>query len=316
MSDIDSTGRLLGLDIGGTSSRARVVVDGIVVAEAEAASASLTAAGPDSAAAALGELLAQLPAGEPFDAVCAGSAGSNVPGAREFLAERLAPLTRTGTVIVVNDAMLVLPAAGLNEGVAVICGTGSIAVGTWQGYETRSGGFGYLLGDEGSGYWITRAAVRALLDRRDRGVPLGALGETLLTAAGAGSIDELHRMFYDFPHPRRWARHAPQVLDADDPAARSITVEAAGALAALAASAMRRLEAAAGQPATQPATQPVTLPVVLGGGLMGHPRLRDAAVIAVGGALPGREVRALTDPPVAGAVRLAGAAARSAPASS
>ena len=75
--------RLLGLDIGGTSSRARVVEDGTVVAEARAASASLTAAGSDSAAAALGELLAQLPAGDPFDAVCAGSAGSNVPGARE-----------------------------------------------------------------------------------------------------------------------------------------------------------------------------------------------------------------------------------------
>jgi N-acetylglucosamine kinase-like BadF-type ATPase len=290
--------RLLGLDIGGTSSRARVVVDGIVVAEAQAASASLTAAGSDSAAAALAELLAQLPAGEPFDAVCAGSAGSNVPGAREFLGERLAPLTRTGTVIVVNDAMLVLPAAGLYEGVAVICGTGSIAVGAWQGRETRSGGFGYLLGDEGSGYWITRAAVRALLDRRDRGAGLGTLGEALLTAAGAGHIDELHRMFYDFPHPRRWARHAPVVLDADDPAARSITVDAAQALAALAASAMRRLHAPAG------------LPVVLGGGLMGHPRLRDAAVIAVGGALPGSEVRALADPPVAGAVRLAGAAAQ------
>ncbi|HEY2522101.1 MAG TPA: BadF/BadG/BcrA/BcrD ATPase family protein [Streptosporangiaceae bacterium] len=304
--------RLLGLDIGGTSSRAQVVVDGIVEAEARAASASLTAAGSDSAAVALGELLAQLPAGEPFDAVCAGSAGSNVPGAREFLAERLAPLTRTGTVIVVNDASLVLPAAGLDEGVAVICGTGSIAVGTWQGREARSGGFGYLLGDEGSGYWITRAAVRALLDRRDRAVPLGVLGEVLLTAAGASHIDELHRMFYDHPHPRRWARHAPLVLDADDPAARSITVEAAQALAALATSAMRRLA----WPAGLPEAPPSGLPVVLGGGLMGHPRLRDAAVIATGGALPGSEVLALTEPPVAGAVRLAGAAARSAPASS
>jgi N-acetylglucosamine kinase-like BadF-type ATPase len=298
--------RLLGLDIGGTSSRARVMVDGAVVAEAQAASASLTAAGPDSAAAALAELLAQLPLDEPFDAVCAGSAGSNVPGAEEFLADRLAPLTRTGTVIVVNDAMLVLPAAGLDEGVAVICGTGSIAVGAWQGRQARSGGFGYLLGDEGSGYWITRAAVRALLDRRDRGVPLGALGETLLAAAGASHIDELQRMFYDFPHPRRWARHAPRVLDADDPAARSITVEAAQALAGLAASAMRRL---VGSEET-PDGPPVALPVVLGGGLMGHPRLREAAVIAVRAALPGSAVRALTDPPVAGAVRLAGVAAQ------
>ena len=74
--------RLLGLDIGGTSSRARVSVHGDVIAEAEASSASLTAAGLDSAAAALDDLLAQLPIdpGQPFDAACAGSAGSNVPG--------------------------------------------------------------------------------------------------------------------------------------------------------------------------------------------------------------------------------------------
>jgi hypothetical protein len=98
------------------------------------------------------------------------------------------------------------------------------------------------------------------------------------------------------------------VLDADDPAARSIAVEAAQALAGLADSAMRRL---AGH--ETPPLPPGGLPVVLGGGLMGHPRLREAAVIAVRGVLPGHEVRALTDPPVAGAVRLAAAAAQCAP---
>ena len=201
-------------------------------------------------------------------------------------------------MVIVNDAMLVLPAAGLDAGVGVICGTGSIAVGAWEGREARAGGFGYLLGDEGSGYWITRAAVRALLDRRDRGIPLGELGDQLLAAAEASDIDALHRMFYDYPHPRRWARHAPLVLDSGDPAAPLITIEAAQALAALAASATRRLAA------------PTGLPVVLGGGLMAHPALRAAATLAVGAALPGSDVRALTDPPVAGAVRLAQAAAR------
>ena len=133
--------------------------------------ASLTAAGAGDAAAAQADLLAQLPIDpeHPFDAACAGSAGSNVPGARELPAGRLAPLTRSGTVVIVNDAMLVLPAAGLDAGVGVICGTGSIAVGAWAGRTGRAGGFGYLPGDEGSGYWITRVAVRTLLDRRDRG---------------------------------------------------------------------------------------------------------------------------------------------------
>ena len=292
--------RLLGLDIGGTLSRARVCVDGDVVAEAEAASASLTAAGADGAQAALTNLLAQLPLDpdRPFDAACAGSAGSDVPGAREFLHDRLAPLTKSGTVVIVNDAMLVLPAAGLDEGVAVICGTGSIAVGRWRDREARTGGFGYLLGDEGSGYWITRAAVRALLDRRDRGVPLGVLGDRLLAAAGADNIDALQRLFYDQPYPRRWARHAPVVLDSGDPAAALIAADAAQAVAALAATTVQRLGVPDGPP------------VVLAGGLMGHPVLRVAAERAVGAALPGSDVRTLTEPPVAGAVRLAGAAAR------
>jgi glucosamine kinase len=292
--------RLLGLDIGGTLSRARVCMDGDVVAEAEAASASLTANGADGATAALADLLAQLPLdpNRPFDAVCAGSAGSNVPGAREFLHDRLAPLTKAGTVVIVNDAMLVLPAAGLDAGVGVICGTGSIAVGRWQQREARSGGFGYLLGDEGSGYWIARAALRALLDRRDRGVPLGVLGDHLLAAEGVDSIDALHRLFYDQPYPRHWARHAPLVLDSGDPAATLITAEAAQALAALVASTAQRLGAPAGPP------------VVLAGGLMAHLALRAATERAIGEALPGSDVRVLTEPPVTGAVRLAGAAVR------
>ena len=47
-----------------------------------------------------------------------------MPGASEFLRARLALLTRSGTVVIVNAAMLVLPAAGLYAGIGVICGTG------------------------------------------------------------------------------------------------------------------------------------------------------------------------------------------------
>jgi N-acetylglucosamine kinase-like BadF-type ATPase len=70
--------RVLGLDIGASTTRARLVADGVIEAEARAASASATAAGPDRAAAALTELLAQLAelTGS-LDAVCAGAAGSS-----------------------------------------------------------------------------------------------------------------------------------------------------------------------------------------------------------------------------------------------
>jgi N-acetylglucosamine kinase-like BadF-type ATPase len=289
---------LLGLDIGATRSRARLCEDGTVTAEAEAPGASVPAVGLAGAKRNLDELLTGLPLRPGgVDAICAGSAGISVAGASKFLRDYLAPLTRTGTVLIVNDTMLVLPAAGLAEGIGVICGTGSCAVGRYGGGEVRSGGWGYLLGDEGSGYSIVRAAVRVLLDRRDRGLSPGELGTALLAAAGAGDVAALQESFYAEPHPRHWARHAPLVLDSPDPAAAAITAEAALALAGLAASAADKLAA------------PRSIQVVLAGGLSGHQALVSAARGALAASAGFSDVFVLTAPPVAGAVHLAARAA-------
>jgi N-acetylglucosamine kinase-like BadF-type ATPase len=289
--------RVLGLDIGGTSTRARLVADGVVVGSATTASASLTAVGPERAGAALDELLATLPGlDSPLDAVCAGAAGSRTAHeTADFLRARLEPVTRSGTVLVVDDAALVLPAAGLAEGLAVICGTGTYAAGTWRGREARAGGWGYLLGDEGGGYWIVRAAMRELLSRRESGLAPGDLGARLLAAAGAPDLDALLAAFYRSPEPGRWAGCAPAVLDSSDPEAIDLVGRAAADLAALAARAAGQLEAG--------------VPVVLAGGLMANQRLSAEAVSAVSVAVPASPVRVLREPPVAGAVRLAEAAA-------
>jgi glucosamine kinase len=292
--------RVLGLDIGGTWSRAQLSVDGKVVAEGQAASASLVAVGAASAKAALADLLGQLPL-DPLrrlDAVCVGAAGASVPGTRQFLTANLAPLTRSGQVMIVNDVRLILPAAGLDAGIALICGTGSAAIGSYQGREAQSGGWGYLLGDEGSGYWIVRAAVRVLLDRRDRGAPLGELGDRLLAATGTDHIGALRELFYTQTQPRYWAGYAPLVLTSADPSAAAITAAAADALAGLAVSAAERLGAPAG------------LPVVLSGGLFRHAELETTVRIAIEEARPGSEIRALACQAVTGAVRLAMAKAR------
>ena len=290
--------RVLGVDIGATSTRVRLVANGVVVGDATAASASLTAVGRERAAAVLDELLTGLPGLDgPLDAVCAGAAGSRTARDTDgFLRARLAPITRSGDVLVVDDASLVLPAAGLAEGVAVICGTGSIATGTWHGCEAWAGGWGYLLGDEGSGYWIVRAAVRALLGRRTGGLPPGELGACLLGAAGAPDLDALRGEFYRRPEPGNWARHAPAILACSDSEVAGLVRQAADALAGLAAQVAGQLEAAGA-------------PVVLAGGLMTNERLGAATVAAVSTALPTSPVRVLREPPVAGAVRLAEAAA-------
>jgi glucosamine kinase len=292
-------GRVLGLDIGGSTTRARLEDDGTVVAEASAGSASMTAAGPERAAAALADVLGQLPVlTGSLDAVCAGAAGAlTATGTRDFLHATLAPLTARGRVVVVDDASLILPAAGLTDGIAIIGGTGSIAAGRWQGQTARAGGWGYLLGDEGSGYWIVRSAIRTLLTRRFRGEPAGPLGAGLLGAAGVSDLDELRAAFYRQPAPRHWARFAPVVLDSADPAAASVTQAAAAALAGLAVQLAGQLGA------------PAELPVVLAGGLMQHAALRTAALAAVTRVRPEGAARILDVPPVIGAVRLARAAA-------
>ncbi|HUD77108.1 MAG TPA: BadF/BadG/BcrA/BcrD ATPase family protein [Streptosporangiaceae bacterium] len=292
--------RLLGLDIGGTLSRARLTVGGQVVADSQAPSASLPAAGRDRATSALTALLARLPLdpADPLDAVCAGSAGLSVPGARQFLHDQLAPLAPPGAVVIVSDAMLVLPAAGLDAGVAVICGTGSVAVGSWQGRTVQAGGWGYLLGDEGGGYWIVREALRALLGRRDRGQPAGELGELLLAATDLADVPALQRQFYAQPHfPREWARHARLVLQSPDPVAADIVARGAHVVGRLAAAALEQLGGPAG------------LPVVLAGGLLGDAGFRRAACEAVTHQAPAGSVSVLADDPVAGALRLAGQAA-------
>jgi N-acetylglucosamine kinase-like BadF-type ATPase len=288
--------RLLGIDIGGTRSRARLCTGEQITAESHGPSASLPATGREGAQAALTALLddLKLDQAQPLDIICAGSAGLSVPGAREFLHAHLAPLTRNGHVTIVTDIQLVLPAAGLTDGVAVICGTGSVAVGSYQGRTVQIGGWGYLLGDEGGGYWVVREAIRALLDRRDHLRPAGPLGGQLLAATGARDLSELHRLIYEPPHrPSGWARHAGLVLDSADPAAAAIAARGADAVAALAAAAANELD------------PPVSLPVVLAGGLLGNTAFQAAAGQAVARTLPQAEVTVLADEPVGGAIRLA-----------
>jgi N-acetylglucosamine kinase-like BadF-type ATPase len=86
-------------------------------------------------------------------------------------------LTRNLTVV--NDAQLVVAAGTPNGyGVGLICGTGSIAIGRGvDGRMSRAGGWGYLLGDEGSGYDIALQVLRAACQAADG---RGADGTTLL----------------------------------------------------------------------------------------------------------------------------------------
>jgi glucosamine kinase len=293
--------RVLGLDIGGTTTRVRLAVDGETVAEGTGASASWTAAGHERAESALRDLITNLLGEhpEPIAAVCAGAAGSATVAAHGWLRSTLARLTNAPCIEVVNDAVLILPAAGHDTGIAVICGTGSAAYGTDGTTSARAGGWGYLLGDECGGYWLVRMALRVLLDRRDHGLPRGVLGDALATAWSHehADLNTLLSEFYRDPTPARWAAYAPDVLDSGDPAIAEILDTGVERLTATAATVAAKLRLD-------------RVPIVISGGLAGHEHVSRRLTAQLQQQMPGCIVERLHEPPVAGATALATAAAR------
>ena len=223
-------------------------------------------------------------------ACCAGAAGAEVPAARARLEKLLASLLPGTRIVVVHDARLVLAAEGIEEGIAIIAGTGSVAYGrNAEGLEARAGGWGWRLGDEGGGAWVTREAAREVLRRAGAGEPLGALGARLLAVCGAVDTLQLIGKLNALDEPMEWASKAEAVFDTEqsDPGAHEIVLKAASALGDLVASVRRALK--------------IEGPVVLAGGLLLNlPTLESALRRKLGTTC----IR-LRESPVAGAVRLA-----------
>jgi glucosamine kinase len=115
----------------------------------------------------------------PLPSLWVGLSGIDRPGAREELLSRLHPLA--GNIRLTNDAELIYGALDGGGGVVLIAGTGSIALGRdGAGVTTRAGGWGHLMGDEGSGYDLGRRALQAAAHAADGRGPETALLEALL----------------------------------------------------------------------------------------------------------------------------------------
>lgn len=283
--------RVIGLDIGGTRSRAVLAEEGEVLAEAEGGAGNPAAIGLARARSNLSDLLEQLRGPAPVGAVCAGAAGADGPWALGQLRSILADLLPGSTVRVVIDAHLPLAAVSLDAGVVVIAGTGSIAYGrTANGTEARAGGWGHLLGDEGSGYWFGREVVRGALKAHDSGMPPSTLHRAVLEQTAIPDLLDVPHRFHEDHRPDRWAALAPLVFEhaPAEPEAQEIIDRAGEALALLASRVRAQLK-------------DESLPVVLAGGLLLGAPMLEAAVRRC---TAGRVIR-LEERPVLGAVHLA-----------
>jgi N-acetylglucosamine kinase len=127
-----------------------------------------------------------------------GLAGAARPQDQEVIRGMLFRIARFPCVLITHDAETALVGAiGRRYGVALIAGTGAIAYGVnARGESRRADGWGYLLGDEGSAYWIGREALRAAARAHDERGPVTDLVERLLLHLGLADASRLIRHVY------------------------------------------------------------------------------------------------------------------------
>jgi N-acetylglucosamine kinase-like BadF-type ATPase len=103
--------------------------------------------------------------------------------------------------LVVNDVVGAWASAtGGGPGVAAISGTGSNVFGVGRdGKHWRTGGWGHVLGDEGSGYWVGAESIRAALRDRDASGPPTELGDAVAAFFGVASVEALATLVYSKP---------------------------------------------------------------------------------------------------------------------
>ena len=289
-----ATGTVIGLDIGGTKTRGVRFEDGKAVADESVGSSNVQNVSREEAALNLAGLFARIGGGQ-VSQVYAGAGGIDTDDDAAALAALIAPHVPGARITVVHDSRLLLAAGGASTGVAVIGGTGSAAWGrNSRGEEARAGGWGYLLGDEGSGYWLGREAVRHSLRRMNQGLEPDELTTALLASCGVDDPNKLIALFLSPDTGRRyWAERARIVVDAaaaGHAPSQELVDQAGRDLAALALQTVRKLGIAG--------------PVILGSGLgMNVPRLQESfrAALAAAGIT---DVRVLDQDPVFGVLQL------------
>jgi glucosamine kinase len=227
--------------------------------------------------------------------VCVGAAGAARPEVAATVREILAEVT-PAAVEVVGDMVIALEAAfGPGPGVIAIAGTGSIVYGRdAHGHTERVGGWGFAISDEGSGHWIGRRAVSAILRARDEGKESALFG-SVLEAWNLKTFDELIQKGNAVPPPD-FPRLFPVVLHAekDDALAQSLLAEAGGELAKLAALVIRRLP------------HPPYAPVAMTGSVFRQSaEVRQVFYNSLKARFPGIEIRTEMVDPVEGALALA-----------
>lgn len=166
-----------------------------------------------------------------------GIAGADHPVHRQKVVDALRVFFPRGNFVVDTDARVALTGAvGFGAGIVIISGTGSVAFGrNAAGDEARSGGWGPTLGDEGSGYWIAREGLSAIVRAFDGRGLRTKMTDLLCDTYDMCEPSELPRFVYAATtHVDDIARYGKLVIDAakaGDDVARDILARGGSELA-------------------------------------------------------------------------------------
>ena len=199
---------VLGIDVGGTKTVCLLADDDErVIAEGREEGANLQGAGELALEKVLHSVMEKTLEGTGVvpSAICLGIAGVDRASDEAVVRSIMSRIGYKARILVVNDALIALQAGvGDAAGIVIVSGTGSIAYGrNDQGEASRAGGWGYVLGDEGSGYWIGRLALRAVVRHADGRGRVTSLTPRLLAHFGVERASELiHKVYHEELSPR------------------------------------------------------------------------------------------------------------------
>src|SRR5215212_9836275 len=266
---------LIGADVGGTKTAVGVSRDGQIVGRADGPGAAIRPGRALASASTIIEVVraALSEAGQlQGDVLVVGAAGAGREPERDELRTALRNENIASHVMVTTDIEIALAGAfEQGPGIVVSAGTGSVAVGRDQiGNRHRIGGYGWQMGDEGSGYAIGRASLGAVSRAVDGRSPNTALSDRILKATRSDGYDDLVR-WAATASPAEVAALAPHVLAiaaAGDPLAQGIADYAARELSQLAICLVPKMD-----------IEP-PIPVAVTGGLLGAEQPLRRALLA------------------------------------
>jgi len=229
-----------GVDGGATKTVAAVLeLKTFQVSLGRGGPANVDAVGIDAAADALQTAMGEALAGAGIGGSSLGPTVFGLAGTvPEALEDRVRQKFSLSDAYFINDVVTAWASGTwLEPGVAVISGTGSHVFGVNAAGESwRTGGWGHILGDEGSGYWLGLEGIKAALKYRDGSGPKTSLLDACVRFYELRAIEEMQEVFYSKPFTKdevaAFAREVAAEADAGDAVAHSLFEVAATDLAA------------------------------------------------------------------------------------